>query len=189
MKLAQKIAAITAEFGELGVPKAGFNKDQSYPFRRFDDLVGVANKLLAKHGVAFVPNRITVVENNAYERERGRLFKVTIIIEYLVQSAETDEKWTVSAIGCGTDTLDKATAKAMTMAYKSAIGQTFHVPFTGLDAEEDGGTELLEMARKVAAKGREKFVDFWKTLTPDERNALRPFASEFEQLVNKADQK
>ena len=115
-------------------------------FRGHDDILNALNPLLSKHGVIVVPD---VIERVTAQRETAKgnvMYEVNLHVRYRFYGAEGDYI-EASTWGDGTDMGDKATNKAMTMAFKNALNQTFAISseeFKDADAdtpEETTGQE------------------------------------------------
>jgi hypothetical protein len=95
-------------------------------YRGHDDVMNALNPLLAKHGVFFVPNVLerTVAERTT--RSGSTMYEVNLHVAYTFYGLGGDS-FSASAWGEGTDSGDKSTNKAMTMALKNVLAQTFAV--------------------------------------------------------------
>lgn len=121
----QRIVAILEEMPAIG--KNQKNEQQGFMFRGHDDVLNALNPLLAKHGVFVVPD---VLQRETAQRTTSRgsvMFEVSLHVRYSFHGADGGEPVVASAWGEGTDMGDKATSKAMTMAFKSVLNQTFAI--------------------------------------------------------------
>lgn len=121
------------------VKKGQTNQQQGYKFRGIDDLQNALHGLMAKHGVLALP---TVQERESSVRETSRGGNMwaehhRILYTFWARdgSSVTAEVW-----GEGTDSADKATAKACTSAFKTVLLQGFMIP-TEDQADADRGAE------------------------------------------------
>jgi ERF superfamily protein len=108
------------------VPKARTNQQQGFKFRGIDDALESLVPLLAEHQVFFLP---TVLEREVETRQTGKgsnLYTVHLHVRYTFFDADGNSL-ACDVWGEGTDSGDKATSKAMTMALKSALFQTFTI--------------------------------------------------------------
>jgi hypothetical protein len=136
------ISAITAELSGSGIPKAHLNRDDDYRYRSIDDLLDRLAPLLAKHRLCVLPN---VLERHVTERLGDNLqllMGVTLRVSFTLISAEDGSRHKVKAYGEALDAGDKATAKAMSAAYKSAMLQTFCIP-VGTGDDPDAASHRL----------------------------------------------
>jgi len=136
----KRMIAILGELPAIG--KDTRNPQQGFMYRSHDDVLNALNPLLAKHGVYVIPS---VHERIAAERttDKGKtMYEVNLLVHFTFYGAECDEV-TASAWGEGTDMGDKATNKAMTMAFKNVLAQSFAVSTSetiDTDSESPGET-------------------------------------------------
>ncbi len=122
------INAITAELAETGIPKTHFNEVDGFPYRSIDDVLNRLAPLLAKHRLCVLPN---VIERQATERLGDNfqlLVSVALRVSFALVSVDDGSRHLVEAFGEALDSGDKATSKATSAAYKTAMLQTFCIP-------------------------------------------------------------
>jgi hypothetical protein len=125
------INAISAELAQHGIPKTHVNDTDEYNYRSIDDLLDRLAPLLAKHRLCVLPN---AVERSLVERQdvsQRMMFHVSLKVAFNLTSVDDGTSHTVEAFGEALDASDKATSKAMSAAYKSAMVQTFCIPLSG----------------------------------------------------------
>lgn len=130
------INAITAELATKGIAKSRTNEVDDYKYRSIDDVLERLAPLLSKHELCVLPRAL---ERSVTERsdEQARLVvHVVLRVEFTLTSVHDGSSHAVEAYGEALDGGDKATAKAMSAAYKTAMVQTFCIPaFGGEDAD------------------------------------------------------
>ena len=107
----QRMHAVLADLPAVG--KDSENTQQNYMFRGIDAVLNALNPILAKHGVFYAPE---VLEARMEQRTSGRgnpVYATWLHVKYTFYGLAGD-KVEASAWGEGTDSLDKATNKAMT---------------------------------------------------------------------------
>lgn len=119
-----RMAKIVAEMPAIG--KGQRNTQQNFMYRGHDDVMNALNPLLSTHEVFFTPNVRERITAQRTTRQGGIMYEVNLLVEYTFWGPEGDSI-TASAWGEGTDSGDKATNKAMTMALKNVLAQTFAV--------------------------------------------------------------
>lgn len=137
------IHAVAAEFATEGIAKSHTNSHDGYDYRSIDDVLGRLAPLLAKHQLCILPR---VVDRSAGERvgEGDQLLiHVTLKAKFSLVSVQDGTSHDVEAYGEALDGADKATAKAMSAAYKQAMLQTFCVPVAGLEDADSSSRTLL----------------------------------------------
>jgi hypothetical protein len=144
MSVYKAIAAVMADLSRLGLSKDKKNSQQGFMYRGVDDAMNVLSPLLSKHGLLILPR---VTKREVIERQSksgGALFYVTLDMEFDFVSAEDGSKHTVGPlIGEAMDSGDKASNKAMSIAYKYACFQSFCIPTEG-DNDPDATTHDVE---------------------------------------------
>jgi hypothetical protein len=140
------VTAVAAELSGGGIPKRHRNERDDYRYRSIDDVLNRLSPLLAKHKLCVLP-RVLVRECTDRLGE-GDLLLVGVALKVafdLVSSADGSSH-TVEAFGEALDASDKATAKAMSSAYKHAMLQTFCVPVAQI-ADADVSSHRLKRNR------------------------------------------
>lgn len=125
------INAVSAELAEHGIAKSRVNEADDYRYRSIDDLLDRLAPLLARHRLCVLPR---VKERSLVERQddgHRSLFHVSVKAAFVLTSVDDGSSHIVTAYGEALDASDKATAKAMSAAYKSAMIQTFCIPVAG----------------------------------------------------------
>lgn len=120
----ERMVAVLGELPAIG--KTDYNEQQKFHFRGHDAVLNALNPLLAKHGVFVVPNVLERATSERTTRSGSAMFEVSLHVAFTFYGASGDS-FTGSAWGEGTDMGDKATSKAMTMAFKSMVGQAFAI--------------------------------------------------------------
>lgn len=148
MKVYQAINAVQAEIGKEGIAKDGTAQGfgAGYKFRGIDSVYNALSPLLAKHGLVIIPR---CLERTESIRDSGskKLYFVAVKMEFDFISAEDGSKHTACTYGEAMDSGDKATNKAMSIAYKYACFQTFAIPTEG-DNDPDATIHEPAPARK-----------------------------------------
>lgn len=127
------INAITSELASKGIAKTHTNQADDYKYRSIDDVLNRLAPLLARHRLCVLPR---VLERSVVERadEQNRLLlHVAVRVSFTMTSVEDGTSHVVDSYGEALDGGDKATAKAMSAAYKSAMVQTFCIPVSGAE--------------------------------------------------------
>lgn len=138
-----KIAAIQADIGAIA--KEGRNDAQKYNFRGIDQVYDRLHPMLVRHGV-FVTSHVVSHDRqilDRFDRQKGHKIGHSVsaffLVDYIFHCAEDGSTIKVGPFpGEAMDTSDKASIKAMSLAYKGAILQTFSIP---LAVEADFGPD------------------------------------------------
>ena len=121
-------STINSVMSELGaITKNKRNQQQGFSYRGVDDVMNALNPLMVKNKLFCVPK---VLRNEREERQTSRgsnLLYSIVTMEYTLY-AEDGSSISAVVIGEGMDSGDKATNKAMAIAYKYAMFQIFSIP-------------------------------------------------------------
>ncbi|MGJ0636808.1 ERF family protein [Xenorhabdus bovienii] len=152
------ISNVAKELAETGIKKNSENKHQKFKFRGIDAVYNALAPALVRHGLLILP-RIT--ERSVVERKSstgGALFYVTVKAEFDFVATEDGSKHIVTTFGEAMDSGDKATNKAMSIAYKYAAFQAFCIPTeeTAIDAD----AEVHQVAPKSADAVLRDFTEY-----------------------------
>ena len=133
-KIASKFVEVMKECSHIA--KNGTNTFHSYKYATSADVLEKVNAALVKHGIASVavPELISMIDVKTAKGNIEHLATVKIVITLMDQ--ESDETMTISGIGGGQDSGDKAVMKAQTAAIKYAYLLSLAVS-TGDDPEAD----------------------------------------------------
>jgi len=143
LSIAQALNEVMKEVG--AVKKNDRNASQGFNFRGIDAVVNAVSPALQKHGVIVVPS----VEDYEYHsveigKNRTVMGHVKVKVTYTFIGAGGDAiKATV--VGEAMDSGDKATAKAMSVAFRTALLQTLSLPTD----EPDPDSQSYERSEKV----------------------------------------
>jgi hypothetical protein len=153
------ISAVTAALSKTGIQKLQTNAEDQYQFRGIDDVSKRLSPALASAKLCILPR---VLERSVVERSAangGLLIGVSLKVAFDLVSAQDGSSHTIEAYGEALDGADKATAKAMTAAYKYAVLQTFCVPVSGSE-DADATTHRLKVNEHVPepVQGWEQWV-------------------------------
>lgn len=118
-----------------------------YQYRGIDDVQNALSTVQRELGIVIIPRALTqdskIVEAEKRSRDGGRVRSTThhviVHVEYTVIGPAGDTL-TGSAFGEGMDNGDKATAKAMSVAFRTFLLQLFQIP----TREPDPDSEVYE---------------------------------------------
>ncbi len=169
----ERMSAIQADLPPIG--KDQKNQQQGFMFRGHDDVMNALNPLLAKHGVFFLPDVLERVTSQRTTGKGSTMFEVSLLVEFTFYGAAGDSV-KGSAWGEGTDMGDKATSKAMTMAFKYWLTQAFAISTTDA-ADPDKDTPAETVHRGTAAARNTSQAQSSPRATPE---ALAAYKAEVE---------
>ena len=147
LPIAQAMSAIMKEVGAIA--KKDKNTSQGFNFRGIDSVVNAVSPALQKYGVIVVPS----VEDYEYStveigKNRTAMGHVKVKVTYTFIGGHGDSiKATV--VGEAMDAGDKATAKAMSVAFRTALLQALSLPTD--EADPDSSSYERSSAKEVLA--------------------------------------
>jgi len=133
-------SAINAVMRDLGaVTKDKRNQQQGFNYRGVDDVMNALNPQMVKHNLFCVPE---VIRQEREERKtvKGNNLIYSIVTMRYTLYAEDGSSIQAVVVGEGMDSGDKATNKAMAIAYKYAMFQIFSIPTEETVPEPDKDT-------------------------------------------------
>lgn len=156
----ERMVAIIGEMPAIGKDRE--NRQQGFKFRGVDDVVAELGRLLPKHGVYYVPRALECRESERQTSKGNSLYVCRVHVEFTFRGLCGDSV-VASAWGEGSDSGDKSTSKAHTMAQKTALCEAFNIRTQdSVDpdaetAEESTGSAPADPFREVWRLAVQKF--------------------------------
>lgn len=176
MEIYQRMAALMADIGAIA--KDSTNQQQGFKYRSIDAVYNALNPLLAKHGIFTTPE---VLEKTREERTNSKgtvLAFTTLRVRYSFWAPDGSSV-SCTVEGEGMDSGDKSSNKAMAVAHKYALLQTFCIP---TEEQKDPDADVHEIkpdprrqtliSDLEAARTRNDFAAVWQAFTPEERELV-----------------
>lgn len=138
-KINAQLVAVTRRVAKEGIGKTRNNAQQGYKFRGVDEVMNTFAPILADEGLYLRPRFTERTVSERVNTKGTPLFYVTVKAEFDFANADGETVTVGPFFGEAMDSADKATNKAMAVAFKYAMFQTFCVPLegvTGGDADE-----------------------------------------------------
>lgn len=130
--------AVTAVMRDVhSVGKNEVNAAQKFKFRGVDAVVNALAPAMRKHGLFIVPNAISVSYEIKQSANGGQLQVCRATVEYSMHHSESETSISGAVFAEAFDSGDKATAKAMSVAYRTFLLQTFALPTDDKDPDAD----------------------------------------------------
>lgn len=131
----EKINSVMVEMNSIA--KDSENRAQGFKFRGIDDVINELHPRLAKHGIFIVPKVLEERRDERQTKTGGTMTYVILKIEYTL-FAKDGSSVVATMIGEASDTGDKASNKAQSVALKYALLQIFAIPTEdSKDPDED----------------------------------------------------
>lgn len=156
-KVYAAISAVAKEMASTGISKDRVNKVQGFNFRGIDQVYNALAPALVTHGLVILPRLTERTCTERINKNGTALFYVVVKAEFDFVSTEDGSVHTVTTYGEAMDSGDKATNKAMSIAYKYAAFQAFCIPTeeTAIDAD----AEVHQVAPHDAESALREFGD------------------------------
>jgi hypothetical protein len=159
----EKMAAIQKEIEAIG--KNQVNKGQGFNFRGVDAVYNALHPLLSKHEVFTTSTLINSTRELKTTSSGGTLIYSIIDVRFTFYATDGSSVST-EAKGEGMDSGDKASNKAMAVAHKYALTQTFTIPYEGMP-DPDAETHEVDavgtaIAGLVDCDGRDAVTAYFK---------------------------
>ena len=121
-------AALSAVMGDVqAVRKGDRNEAQGFRFRGVDAVVNAVGPALRAHGVIVLP-RVLARHTETYQTSKGATMRnVAVEVEFTFVGPD-GSTLTCSALGEAADAGDKATPKAHSVAFRTALLQALCIP-------------------------------------------------------------
>lgn len=144
--------ALAAVMGDVqAVKKSGFNQVQQYSFRGIDAVLAAVGPAFRVHGIVSFP-RLLDERIDTYQTSKGTaMFRAVVHVAYDFVGPAGDCR-TAEVPGEASDAGDKAVAKAMSVAYRTALIQTLCLPTD--EPDPDSFSPPLPVASSSSARGK-----------------------------------
>lgn len=168
MNIYESINAVMADMGAVG--KNSKNSQQGFMFRGIDAVMNALYPALVKNKVFAVPQILDQKREERTSSKGGVLIYSICTIKYTFY-AEDGTSIECIVVGEGMDSGDKATNKAMSVAFKYACFQTFCIPTEEMK-NDDPDNETHEVVakkeeKKITKKATEKQIEMIRKIVAD----------------------
>lgn len=179
MKVYKAISDVSGEM-LAGIAKDRKNQQQGFMFRGIDAVYNALAPALVKHGLLILPRITSRTVTERATKSGGALFYVVVEAEFDFVSTEDGSKHTVKTYGEAMDSGDKATNKAMSIAYKYAAFQAFCIPTedTAIDADATAHNVASQPRNNQPQSGQQQSKQPLDTLEGQTLNAVAQWLSE-----------
>lgn len=159
-KIYEAICGVMSDIGIVSKDKTCKSNFGSYKFRGIDDVMNALHPAMVKNKVFVVPEVLEMTREERKSKNGTTMLHSTCKVryEFFTVDGSCVESTT---IGEGMDTGDKATNKAMSVAFKYACFQTFCIPTEDMDdPDAERPEEITDKA--PAGKKQDKPADMSK---------------------------
>jgi hypothetical protein len=161
----QAWAAVQADIKAVG--KDGRNQSQSYNFRGIDGVMNAVGPILRKHGVFVTPTLVARdVSTVEVGKNRTPMRVVDVTVDYTVRGPAGDS-FVGTTPGEAMDSGDKATSKAMSVAFRTFLIQGLTLPTHEVDPDATAYERSPQELERPVTRTTSRTEDEWQT--PDLR--------------------
>ena len=147
----QALSLVMADIG--AVAKSGVNQQQKFYFRGVDAVVNAASPAFRRRGVVVIPELLEKSRTSSQTKSGSTLNVVEVTVKYTFHGPVGDSVCAVVAAEAF-DSGDKATAKAMSVAFRTALLQTLALPTDEADPDADVYDATVQTAATTAGAGQ-----------------------------------
>ena len=147
------------------VGKNDRNNQQNFNFRGIDATVNALSPAMRKHGLTVRPSNILSIEHIPFTSAKGALgVSCRVLVEYTFTDKEGDSCTSIVAAEAN-DYGDKATPKAMSVAFRTCLLQSFALPTDEVDPDAesyDHGQQAPATATPRTIQRQTVNLDEWR---------------------------
>ncbi|MCZ4331060.1 ERF family protein [Castellaniella denitrificans] len=193
----QAMLAVMRDAAEVGIGKDDKNEHQKYRYRGIERAMNTMVGILIRNKVLVLPSYETIMEKDLPTQKGGSAEYVKVRGKFRFMSAEDGSTVETEYFGEAMDSGDKATTKAQSVAFRTALFQTFVIPTMAIDPEEDDGQAevvspetqaLLNEAQAAAETGMTAYKAFWERISKEQRTAIGAEHEAFKKIAAMADE-
>lgn len=156
MEIIKQLTKVMEEVG--AVRKSERNTHQNFNFRGIDNIVNAVSPALRMHGVVVVPTvNASEAETLEIGQNRTRMGYVRVNVTYTFYATD-GSSIAATVVAESMDSGDKATAKAMSVAFRTALLQTLCLPTDEIDPDAEtyvrSDAPVKQQASKSASVSR-----------------------------------
>lgn len=182
MKIHKQLVQVTKKIASDGIGKTRKNQQQGYQFRGIDEVMNAFAPILAEHGLYLHPRYTEREVSERATKSGGALFYVTVKGEFDFVNDEGEKATVGPFYGEAMDSADKATNKAMAVAFKYAMFQTFCVPIEGVT-----GGDADAVTHEVAAAKVKPTDGAWEAMDEESQQFLTGVAAKVRDYFDAGD--
>jgi hypothetical protein len=128
-------AAVMADVQSLGKNQAVTSGPARFRFRGVDDVMNAVGPALRTHGVSVMPVQVHSTAENLVTKSGAHMRNVTVFVQYAITGPD-GSVMPGAAAGEAADAGDKATPKAMSVAFRTFLLQALCLPTDEPDPDE-----------------------------------------------------
>jgi hypothetical protein len=153
--------AVKADVEKIGKNQQVQSGPARFKFRGVDDVMNALHGPMSKHGLICVPQVQERLDETRSTSSGGSMNVVHVRVRFAFYGHD-GSTFHAEAWGEGQDSGDKATGKAHSMAYKSALLQAFHIPTEDTPDADRDSTPASRPARPPRSPVQQAKARLWQ---------------------------
>lgn len=149
----QALSAVMADVRAVAKKERNTSQGGGFYFRGIDAVVNAVGPALRTHGVVVTPHLDHIDRREGRTSKGGTLNYVAVIVTYTFTGPAGDTM-TATVPGEAFDSGDKATAKAMSVAFRTCLLQALTLPTDEADPDADVYDATVQTAAPTASSGQ-----------------------------------
>lgn len=149
----QALSAVMADVRAVAKKERNTSQGGGFYFRGIDAVVNAVGPALRTHGVVVTPHLDNIDRREGRTSKGGTLNYVAVIVTYTFTGPAGDTM-TATVPGEAFDSGDKATAKAMSVAFRTCLLQALTLPTDEADPDADVYDATVQTAAPTAGAGQ-----------------------------------
>ena len=149
----QALSAVMADVRAVAKKERNTSQGGGFYFRGIDAVVNAVGPALRTHGVVVTPHLDHIDRREGRTSKGGTLNYVAVIVTYTFTGPAGDTM-TATVPGEAFDSGDKATAKAMSVAFRTCLLQALTLPTDEADPDADVYDATVQTAATTAGAGQ-----------------------------------
>jgi hypothetical protein len=172
VKIHSAIIAAMADIAKTGIAKTSRADlgGAKVNYRGIEAAMNEMSGILIRHGISVTPAYSDLTITDRAKADPGKFTRFVTVKGCFTFEAEDGSSVQCITYGEAMDSGDKATIKAQSVAFRTALFQQFVVPTMAIDPEIDGddGDELLDRFRAAALQGTTALRALFTESKPDD---------------------
>lgn len=149
----QCYAQVMRDLCEQGMAKSNRNSQQGFNFRGIDQVYGVLTPAMAAHGCILVPSIENIESWTGVTGKGSTMYYCRAHVRYTMYCLADGTSLSWVYVGEGADMGDKATSKALSMAYKYMAIHSFAIPVEAASIDDGDASTPEPTVSKPSGKG------------------------------------
>lgn len=143
----QAVLDVMATVGAVGKG----SQQQGFAFRGIDAVLNAVSPALQLHGITVHPAKVEKTRGVQQFSGGKNGAQIDVTVDYVFTGPD-GSSFTTQVAAEANDVGDKATAKAMSVAYRTCLIQTFAIP------TEESGPDWMQLFNTAKARGRDSLI-------------------------------